>query len=322
MKVGVLTVLYHQIPLEQALDRIAALGVECVELATGNYLGNAHADPDRLLGDTAALDAFKRALADRSITISALSQHGNPLHPDPEIAQAHHDTWRKTLELAQRLEVDVVVGFSGCPGDHPEARRPNWITCPWPPDFTEALAWQWEERVLPYWREEGERARAAGVTIGFEMHPGMVVYNPESFFRLRDAVGDAAGCNFDPSHLFWQGIDVVQAAKEIGRAGALVHVHAKDTALHPDNVRRNGVLDTKPYDQVLDRSWAFRTVGYGHDELLWRELLSVLSAVGYDGAVSIEHEDNLMSIDEGLAKAVRLLDQELLKERPGAMWWA
>jgi sugar phosphate isomerase/epimerase len=176
--------------------------------------------------------------------------------------------------------------------------------------------------VLPYWSEEGERARAAGVTIGFEMHPGMVVYNPETFFRLRDAVGEAAGCNFDPSHLFWQGIDVVQAAKEIGRAGAIVHVHAKDTALHPDNVRRNGVLDTKPYDQVLDRSWAFRTVGYGHDELLWRELLSVLSAVGYGGAISIEHEDNLMSIDEGLAKAVRLLDQELLKERPGDMWWA
>ena len=322
MKVGVLTVLYHRLPLEQALDRIAALGVECVELATGNYLGNAHADPDRLLADPGALDAFKRALAERSITISALSQHGNPLHPDPAIASAHHDTWRKTLELAQRLEVGVVVGFSGCPGDHPDARRPNWVTCPWPPDFTEALAWQWEERVLPYWAEEGERARAAGVTIGFEMHPGMVVYNPETFFRLRDAVGDAAGCNFDPSHLFWQGIDVVQVAKEIGRAGAIVHVHAKDTALHADNVRRNGVLDTKPYDQVLDRSWAFRTVGYGHDELLWRELLSVLSAVGYDGAVSIEHEDNLMSVDEGLAKAVRLLDQELPRERPGAMWWA
>src|SRR5918998_1499408 len=138
------------------------------------------------------------------------------------------------------------------------------------------------------------------------MHPGMTVYNPESFFRLRDAVGaDVVGCNFDPSHLFWQGIDVVEAAKAIGRAGALAHVHAKDTALDAANVARDGVLDTKPYSRVLDRSWSFRTVGYGHGEDVWRRLLSALSAVGYDGAVSIEHEDELMTIDEGLAKAVR-----------------
>jgi sugar phosphate isomerase/epimerase len=178
--------------------------------------------------------------------------------------------------------------------------------------------------VIPYWREEAEHARAAGVRIAFEMHPGMTVYNPESFFRLREAVGaDVVACNFDPSHLFWQGIDVVEAAKEIARAGALVHVHAKDTALDAANVARNGVLDTKPYGDVLNRSWSFRTVGYGHGEDLWRRLLSTLSALGYDGAISIEHEDGLMSMDEGLAKAVRLLDQELLKERPpGAIHWA
>ncbi len=219
-------------------------------------------------------------------------------------------------ELAQRLEVDVVVAFSGCPGDHREARRPNWITCPWPPDFSEALAWQWEERVLPYWSREAEVAGAAGIRIGFEMHPGMAVYNPETLLRLRAAVGEVAACNFDPSHLFWQGVDVVEAATELGREGTLVHVHAKDTALDHCNVRRNGVLDAKPYERLLDRSWSFRTVGYGHGEDLWRRLLSTLSAVGYEGAISIEHEDPLMSVDEGLAKAVRLLDQEILKERP------
>jgi sugar phosphate isomerase/epimerase len=322
MRVGVMTALYHELPLEEALDRIAALGVHSVELTTGNYVGNAHADPERLLADTSALERLRGALAAREMEISALSQHGNPLHPDPAIGDAHHATWRNTLELAQRLEVSTVVAFSGCPGDHPDARRPNWVTCPWPPDFTEALAWQWEERVIPYWAGESEQARAAGVTIGFEMHPGMVVYNPESWFRLREAIGDVVGCNFDPSHLFWQGIDVVEAAKEIARTGALVHVHAKDTALDPANVRRNGVLDTKPYDRIVDRSWVFRTVGYGHGEELWRRLLSTLSALGYEGAISIEHEDGLMSVDEGLAKAVRLLDQELLKERPRAMWWA
>jgi sugar phosphate isomerase/epimerase len=308
VKVGVLTVLYQDLPLEEALDRIAAVGIHTVELATGNYVGNAHADPDELLADGAALQRLRGALASREMEISALSQHGNPLHPDPAIAHAHHDTWRKTLELAERLEVATVVAFSGCPGDHPDARRPNWVTCPWPQDFTEALEWQWQERVIPYWSAEAERARAAGVTVGFEMHPGMVVYNPETFMRLRGAVGDVAGCNFDPSHLSWQGIDVVEAVKEIARAGALVHVHAKDTALDAGNVRRNGVLDTKPYDRILERSWSFRTVGYGHGEDLWRRLLSTLSALGYDGTISIEHEDGLMSIDEGLAKAVRLLE--------------
>jgi sugar phosphate isomerase/epimerase len=322
VKVGVLTVLYQDLPLEEALDRIAALGVRAVELATGNYVGNAHADPGELLADATALQRLRGALASREMEISALSQHGNPLHPDPAIARAHHETWRKTLELAQRLEVTTVVGFSGCPGDHPDARRPNWVTCPWPPEFTEALEWQWQERVIPYWRAEAEHARAAGVTVGFEMHPGMVVYNPETFMRLRNAVGEVVGCNFDPSHLFWQGIDVVEAAKEIARVGALVHVHAKDTALDAANVRRNGVLDAKPYDRILERSWSFRTVGYGHGEDLWRRLLSTLSALGYEGAISIEHEDGLMSVDEGLAKAVRLLEREILTEKPGALHWA
>jgi sugar phosphate isomerase/epimerase len=316
MKVGVMTVLYHGLELTEALDKIAALGVRRVELATGNYVGNAHADPAKLLADPSAIEALRNALAERELEISALSQHGNPLHPSAAIAGAHHETWRQTLELAQRLEVDTIVAFSGCPGDGPGAARPNWVTCPWPPDFLEILEWQWSESVIPYWREEAVRARAAGVRIAFEMHPGMTVYHPESFFRLRDAVGeDVVACNFDPSHLFWQGIDVVEAAKAIGQADALAHVHAKDTALDAANVARNGVLDTKPYSRVLDRSWVFRTVGYGHGEDLWRRLLSVLSAVGYDGAVSIEHEDDLMTVDEGLAKAVRFLQRELVEER-------
>jgi sugar phosphate isomerase/epimerase len=311
MRVGVFTVLYAALPFEDALDRIAALGVRTVELGAGGYVPTSHCDPEALLADAGALERFRRALERRDMTISALSVHGNPLHPDPAIAEAHHAGWRRALELAQRLEVGVVVTFSGCPGDGPDGRRPNWVTCPWPTDFSEVLDWQWEERVLPYWTEEAPRAEAAGVRIGFEMHPGMVVYNPETFLRLRGVAGGAVCCNYDPSHLFWQGIDPVDAARELGRAGALAHVHAKDTLLDVANIRRNGVLDTKPYDQVIDRSWTFRTVGFGHGEELWRHLLGALTAVGYDGAISIEHEDPLMSLDDGLAKAVRLLAQEL-----------
>src|SRR5688500_4125756 len=240
MKVGVMTVLYHGLEGTEALDRIAALGVRSAELATGNYVGNAHADPSRLLADPGALDALRQALAERGMEISALSQHGNPLHPDPAVATAHHETWRRTLELAQALEVDTIVAFSGCPGDGPGASRPNWVTCPWPPDFLEIHEWQWSERVIPEWRAEAAHTGTAGATIAFEMHPGMTFYNPESFFRLRDAVGaDVVACNFDTSHLVRQGVDVVEAAKAIGQAGALAHFNAKDTALDAANVARN-----------------------------------------------------------------------------------
>ncbi|HEX2236078.1 MAG TPA: sugar phosphate isomerase/epimerase [Actinomycetota bacterium] len=322
MKLGVLTVLYQQLSLEEALDKVRGMGVAAVELGTGNYPGNAHCDPDRLLADDAALRALRDAVESRGLMISALSQHGNPLHPDDAFARGSHDTWQKTVRLAEKLGVGVVNAFSGCPGDRDGARYPNWVTCAWPTDFNDILAWQWEERVIPYWEREAAFARDHGVRIAFEMHPGFVVYNPETLLRLRAAVGPEIGANFDPSHLFWQGIDPMEAVKVLGREQAIFHVHAKDTYLDPANVRVNGVLDTKAYERVLDRAWSFRTVGYGQPEKVWRDLVSVLRMVGYDFVLSIEHEDSLMSIDEGLGKAIALLDRILLKESAGEMWWA
>ncbi|MGH2699094.1 MAG: sugar phosphate isomerase/epimerase family protein [Actinomycetota bacterium] len=320
MKLGVLTVLYQDLTVEATLDKLAELGVEAVEFGTGNYPGNAHCNPDELLADPAKARALQVAVRSRGMIISALSCHGNPLHPDEEAAGAAHEVWRKTARLAAELEVAVVNTFSGCPGDHPGAKYPNWVTCAWPPDYLEVLDWQWNERVVPYWTEEAGFARELGIVVGFEMHPGFVVYNPETLLRLRAAAGAALGANFDPSHLFWQGIDPVEAIKELG--DAIFHFHAKDTALDAANVAVNGVLDTKGYDKLLERSWLFRTVGYGHGEKTWRDIVSVLRAVGYDYVMSIEHEDALASIDEGLTKAVRLLQNVLLAEKPVDMWWA
>ena len=322
MKLGVLTVLYQQLPLEKALGKLRDLGVEAVELGTGNYPGNHHCDPDELLADRSKADALKRLIDDHGLVISALSQHGNPLHPDETVARAAHETWRKTLRLAEILEVSVVNGFSGCPGDQDGARYPNWVTCAWPDDYADILEWQWNEKVIPYWIEEAKVARAHGVSIAFEMHPGFVVYNPETLLRVRDSVGPEIGANFDPSHLFWQGIDPVEAIKQLGRQNAIFHVHAKDTYLDRANVMVNGVLDTKPYDRFFERSWSFRTVGYGHGEKVWRDIVSALRTIDYDHVVSIEHEDGLASVDEGLSKAVELLQRILFSEPRGAMWWA
>jgi sugar phosphate isomerase/epimerase len=322
MKLGVFTVPYQALPFEDALDKLASMGVEAVEIGTGNYPGSGHCQPHELLADQGAARRFADAVTSRGMIISALSQHGNPLHPDGEFARASHETWRATVRLAELLEVPVVCAFSGCPGDQEGARYPNWVTCPWPDDYLKVLEWQWNEKVIPYWGQEAGFAEEHGINIAFEMHPGFVVYNPETLVRLREACGPCIGANLDPSHLFWQGIDPVETIKLLGRAGALFHVHAKDTYLDRANIARNGVLDTKHYGRVPDRSWVFRTVGYGQGEKTWRDIVSALRAMNYDYVLSIEHEDSLMSIDEGLRKGIGLLKTIMFREERAQMWWA
>ena len=311
MRLGVFTVVFGELPLGEALDRVVALGLDAIEVGTGNYPGDAHNVPE-----------LKREVEARGLEISALSCHGNPLHPDEGFARRSHETFRRTLELANELGVGTVVGFSGCPGDGPAAGRPNWVTCAWPPEYLEVLEWQWSERAIPYWTEQAGAARAAGVRVALEPHPGFLVYNPETALRLRDAAGPEIGVNFDPSHFVWQGIDPLLAIRELGNAGAIFHVHAKDVYVDPYNTARNGVLDTKHYGRFGERSWSFRSVGYGQGEKFWRDFVSALRIVGYDGVLSIEHEDGLASIEEGLSKAVEVLRAAVLRESPAEMWWA
>ncbi|MCP8969778.1 sugar phosphate isomerase/epimerase family protein [Ectobacillus ponti] len=323
MKLGVFTVLYQSLPFEAMLDKLQSMGVEAVEIGTGNYPGTNHCNPEELLNNPEKLRAFKQAITSRGLIISALSCHGNPLHPNPEIAAAAHQTWRNTVLLAEQLGVAVINLFSGCPGDQPGAKAPNWVTCSWPPEYLEVLSWQWDEVVLPYWKREAEFAEMHGVhKIAFEMHPGFVVYNPETLLKLREHAGPSIGANFDPSHLIWQGIDPVEAIKELGKEGAIFHFHAKDTYLDKANISRNGMLDTKHYSDILNRSWTFRSVGYGQDKKRWKDMVSALRAVGYDYVISIEHEDMLASVDEGLGKAISLLKDVMFTEQTADMWWA
>jgi sugar phosphate isomerase/epimerase len=252
--------------------------------------------------------------------ICALAVHGNPVHPDKAVAASFEKDFRQTVLLAEKLGIDTVITFSGCPGGSPVDKTPNWVTCPWPPVFGEILDYQWNEVLIPYWKKTAEFCKSHGVTkIAFEMHPGFCVYNPETLLRLRAAVGDIIGANFDPSHLFWQGIDPVQAIRAL--RGAIYHFHAKDTRIDTANTAVNGVLDTKSLADVAGRSWVFRTVGYGHGRDRWNDIISALRTVGYDGAVSIEHEDALMSPEEGLDKAIEFLKQSLIVQPIGDMWW-
>lgn len=319
MKVGLFTVLFSNLSLEEVINKIKPLGIRTIEIGTGNYPGNAHLKLD-WLNAPSKLKEFKQRLDDQGITISALSCHGNALHPVRKIADAHAETSRKTILLAEKLGVTRVIDFSGCPGDSDTSKNPNWVTCAWPPDYPDILKWQWEKKVNPYWKKHAKFAEDHGVRIGIEMHPGFVVYSPESMLRLRQEAGPAVGCNFDPSHMFWQGIDPCAAIRKLG--DAVFHVHAKDTRLYDMNYKVNGVLDTKPYSDEKNRSWLFRTVGYGHGADFWGDFVSTLQMIGYNDVLSIEHEDSLMSVDEGLTKAATFLNDIVIKEKLTGMWWA
>ena len=321
MKLGVFSVLLGQKTLEEALKYLNESGVQAIEIGTEAYPGNAHANTDELLSDDNKIKELKELVKKYNIEISALSCHGNPVHPQKEIAEEFHEDFKKTILLAEKLGIKRIVGFSGCPGDSETSRLPNWVTCPWPEDFMKVLDYQWNDVLIPYWKEMAKFAKEHKIEqIALEMHPGFCVYNPETLLRLRAEVGDIIGANLDPSHLFWQGIDPVAAIKKLG--SAIYFVHAKDTKIDKRNTDINGVLDIKHYGDEINRSWVFRTVGYGHDAQVWKDIISTLRLVGYDDVISIEHEDSLMSVDEGLQKAIKFLKEVMLFDNTVEMWWA
>ncbi len=320
MKLGVFTTLLSNLPFEEACKYFKSLGIQMVEIGCGGYPGNAHADPDVLLNDEDKFNEFKATLEKYGLEISALSCHGNPVHPNKETAAEYDRVIRNTILLAEKLGIGQINTFSGCPGDYEGAKYPNWVTCPWPNDFGEILDWQWNEVLIPYWKDLVEFAKAHSVNkIALELHPGFCVYNTETLLRLREAVGPEIGANFDPSHLIWQGMDPVACIRKLGPA--IFHFHAKDTKIDAINTSVNGVLDTKSYADEINRSWIFRSIGYGNDVSYWKDIISNLRMVGYDYAISIEHEDSLMSQNEGLTKAVNLLKDVLITENVGEMWW-
>jgi sugar phosphate isomerase/epimerase len=319
MKLGVMANCFIQDPWERAVKKAKSFGLQAIEPAAGGFLGDRHCKPELLLRDESALKRFVEAYASQGLEISALSVHGNPLHPDPAAAREHSSAIFNAAALAGKIGVKILNGFCGYPGAAEDAKYPDWITCVWPPFFGDAVKWQWEKKIIPFWRETGKRLSDAGVVLAFEMHPGDAVYNPETLLMLRNEVGNVICCNFDPSHVWWQGIDPLLALKHLREA--VVHVHAKDIAIDEDLIKWRGNLDWKPQTDILNRVWTFRTPGYGHDILWWKKFVSALSAAGYDGVLSIEYEDPLMSADEGLRKAVAFMEDAMIREKAGEMHW-
>jgi sugar phosphate isomerase/epimerase len=307
--IGVFDPVYKDLSLDAMLDKVSALGLEVMEIGTGGYPENHHCALDDLVADRSKAKAWRKKFEDRGIRIATLSCHGNPIHPDAKHAQKDIDTFRKTVLLAEMLDVKVIVGFSGCPGGTPQDTQPNWITYRWPDEYAQMQDWQWKVKVIPYWKEAAKYAREHGIKrLAFEMHPNFVVYNPRTLIKLREAVGEEIGANNDLSHLFWQGCDPVEVIHFLGKHGALFHAHMKDTVFFPENVNKYGVLNFAFETADLDQaSETFRAVGYGHSASLWKSIIQAYMDVGYEGILSIENEDPILAGEVGVERAAYVL---------------
>src|SRR5712671_1786646 len=307
--IGVFDPVYEHLSLDEMLDKVSALGLEAMEIGTGGYPHNHHCPLDDLIQDKALAKAWQKKFADKGLRVATLSCHGNPVHPNVPHAQKDIDTFRKTVLLAEMLDVKVIVGFSGCPGGTPADTQPNWITYRWPPEYDQMLQWQWKEKVIPYWQDAAKYARSHGIKrLAFEMHPNFVVYNPFTLMKLREAVGEEIGANCDLSHLFWQGCDPVEVIHFLGKQGALFHAHMKDTVFFPENVNKYGVLNFAFETSELDlASETFRAVGYGHSASLWKSIIKAYMDIGFEGILSIENEDPILAGEVGVERAAYVL---------------
>lgn len=303
MKLGFVSDSLGGLPFADVLNHAQRMGVSGVEVNTCGWSTAPHFDLKGMLGNTAKQQAFKQQFADRGLEIISLNANGNPLHPtDPAQAEG----LRNTIRVAGEMGIKTVCTMSGLPAGNPTDTMPNWVVSSWPPETQAILRYQWEEKLLPFWTEITALAKSCGVArIALELHGNQCVYNVPSLLKLRAAVGPTIGANLDPSHLFWMGADPLLAAEALG--DAIYHVHAKDTFLNAPKQATTSLLENGSLMDIPARSWSYITLGFGHGEEWWRQFCYRLKMAGYDGWLSIEHEDVLLNSLEGLEKSVALL---------------
>ena len=319
LRLGAYTACLHDRPLEAALEVLEANGLTSVEVNTGGFIPSPHCHVDLLLSSAQARRDYLDVFASRGLELTGLNCNGNPLNPLPGVGPKHADDLRRTIELAGLLGVRNVVTMSGTPGSDPGARYPSWVVNPWDGVYLDVLDYQWGV-AAEFWAGIDAQARASGVRVAIEMHPHNLVFSPVTLRRLVDLTGATSiGAEMDPSHLMWQGMDIVASIRWLGPL--VFHAAAKDAMITP-GVAIRGVLDTSfervPADAEgkvptgygfwcaawpQDPAWRFVAVGVGHDVPYWTEFLRALAEVDPDMAVNIEHEDAGYSRLDGLALA-------------------
>ncbi|MGA8658781.1 MAG: sugar phosphate isomerase/epimerase [Chthoniobacterales bacterium] len=296
---------------QEAAKAAAGLGLAALEIGMGNWSAAPHANLKSLLGSKDERVKFLSVLKQNELALAALNCSGNQLHPID--GERHSEVLYETVRVAELLGVDTIVLMSGLPAGGPNDMRPNWVTCAWPLENGEILDWQWNAKLVPYWQKLATYAEGCGIKkLCIEMHGNQLVYNVPTLLKLRKEIGPIVGANLDPSHLFWMGADPLVAVDALGEA--IHHVHAKDTFMNEAALNLTGRLETIGHGNVKARAWNYITLGYGHGEQWWRAFCYRLRLNGYDGWLSIEHEDMLLSRMEGLRKSVEMLKQTSIDE--------
>jgi sugar phosphate isomerase/epimerase len=270
---------------------------------TGGWSTAPHFDLETMKSSAHARRHFAKAFESRGLEIIALNANGNPLHPtQPEQGECLKDT----IRIAGEMGIKTVCTMSGLPAGRADDLMPNWVVSSWPPETQAILRYQWEEMLFPFWTEIAALANENGVErIALELHGNQCVYNVPSLLKLRAAIGSVIGANLDPSHLFWMGADPLVAAEALGEA--IYHVHAKDTMQNAPVQAKTSLLENGSLMDIPARSWSYITLGFGHGEEWWRQFCYRLKMAGYDGWLSVEHEDVLLNSFEGLEKSIALL---------------
>lgn len=287
MQIGLISDCLPDRDLSAVLQKYKQVGIEWIEIGTGNFSSAPHCELTRYVHDAQARKAWIDTFVHHDIKISALNCSGNVL--DGDITRRTHaqQVFRDTVRLASLIGVKTVVCMSGCPGEPSGTGQfPNWVTCDWQPEFLALLHRQWNEVVIPFWQEQASFLAEHNVRAAIEMHPGQVVYNPATFMQLHEVTGDVVGINLDPSHLFWQGIEPIRVIERYGQH--IYHVHAKDCWIDADEMALNGGLDTR-HGSGVTRAWQHCLWGDGHGEHYWQRFVQALADQQYMGVLSIEY---------------------------------
>jgi sugar phosphate isomerase/epimerase len=303
MKLGFVSDSLGHLPLTTLLDEAVRLGVSGVEVNTGGWSTAPHFDLSAMKTSAQSRKNFLQAFTARGLEVISLNANGNPLHPTDAKQGA---CLKDTIRVAGEMGIKTVCTMSGLPAGAAGDTMPNWVVASWPPETQTILAYQWNEVLAPFWHEIVALAEACGVErIALELHGSQCVYNVPSLLKLRSLVGPTVGANLDPSHLFWMGADPLVAAEALGQA--VFHVHAKDTLLNTPVQATTSLLENGSLMNIPGRAWSYITLGFGHGDEWWRQFCYRLKMAGYDGWLSIEHEDVMLNSLEGLEKSVALL---------------
>lgn len=292
MKIGFLTnALVEQArrsgsPAFQTLDEVAAWAAD-------------HGFTDLECGPMLPLDraAYERVLAGGRIAITALIYCRNYLSTDTEEAANHLTELKKRIEFAGALGINKVVTSTGIDKRIEEGiydRDPNVKDRA---NMIRRIPVRSLDQVVDLYGPLLELAEKHNVRLCFENCPlmGNIAISPVMWRRIFARLdSDKLGLAYDPSHLVWEMVDPYAPLDEF--KDKIFHVHAKDAAIDRAQLAQTGILTDFSW-------WSYRIPGRG--ELDWKKLLAKLKANGYDGTISLEHEDaayegSLPAVEQGL----------------------